>query len=315
MGPALRYPPWGVYPGVDLVYYGKEKQLEYDFIVAPGADLASIKLDFEGAKRVRVEPGGDLVVAAEGGDLRFHRPVVYQEIEGRRVTVPGRFRTTGSRVAFSVGKYRRDPPLVIDPVLSYSTYLGGSGDDQAVGIGVDAAGNTYVGGTTTSIDFPTTAGALDTQLANSREIFVAKLNPTGTTLLYATFIGGPSEEQLHDLAVDSAGNVFLTGYGQRVTTPGAYIACGSCVFAAKISSAADRLVYLTGYVNAGFYPPARIALGSDGSAYVAINAAPGETSTAGAYQRESGGAINLFITRLNPTGTGCDLRNVPGWRG
>jgi hypothetical protein len=155
-----------VYPGIDLVYYGNQRQLEYDFVVSPGADPKVIQLAFEGANGLETSPTGDLILHTIVGNIRLHKPQVYQEINGTRQVIPGNYlllpRLLGEnkdediqKVSFQVAAYDRDKPLIIDPVLSYSTYLGGSAEDFGAGIAVDAAGNAYVIGTTTSVDFPT----------------------------------------------------------------------------------------------------------------------------------------------------------------
>ena len=145
-----------VYHGVNLVYYGNQRQLEYDFVVAPGADPRAIRLSFQGLDKLTVEGQGNLALYIAGGQVLQHAPIVYQEINGVRREISGRYVLQGKdRVGFQVAAYDRSKPLVIDPVLAYSTYLGGSGDDnQALGIAVDAAGNAYVTGFTSSTDFP-----------------------------------------------------------------------------------------------------------------------------------------------------------------
>ena len=156
-----------VYPGVDVVYYGNQQQLEYDFIVAPGADPDVIELAFEGAKDIHVDDTGDLLLDTGDSEVRLEAPVIYQEANGRRVQIPGGYRKTGGdRVAFHLGAYDSTRPLVIDPILLYSTYLGGSSNDFALGIAIGPDGSAYVTGWATSIDFPT-AGALPPACAYS----------------------------------------------------------------------------------------------------------------------------------------------------
>src|SRR6185503_19450563 len=168
-----------VYPGVDLVYYGNQQKLEYDFVVAPGADPDRIKLSIEGARDVRIDRRGDLVLKVAGGEIRQHKPVVYQEVAGVKKEISGRYVMKGKRqVGFEVAGYDASLPLVIDPTLIYSTFLGGSSSDRGTGIAVDAAGNAYVGGTTFSTNFPTTPLAfqpVDPNLTGN-EAFVTKLN-------------------------------------------------------------------------------------------------------------------------------------------
>jgi hypothetical protein len=150
----------GVYPGIDLVYYGNQRQLEYDFVVAPGASPKSIRLQFAGAKKVDLTADGDLTVSAANGQIAFHKPVVYQVKDGLRQPVDGQFAVLAKNaIGFTLGRYDRSKPLVIDPVLSYSTYLGGTLADGANGIAVDSSGNAYVVGSTFSTNFPVTTGA------------------------------------------------------------------------------------------------------------------------------------------------------------
>jgi len=152
----------GIYPGVDLVYYGNQRQLEYDFIVAPGADPRRIQFDVRGANRIRRDEHGDLVLKMGEDEIRWHKPIVYQEKDGARRLVAARYDITDAmRVGFKVAEYDARRPLYIDPLI-YSTFLGRSGDDIGHGIAVDGAGNTYITGETGSADFPTTSGAFQT---------------------------------------------------------------------------------------------------------------------------------------------------------
>jgi hypothetical protein len=152
-----------VWPGIDLAYHGNQRQLEYDFIVSPHANPNAIKLAFEGARRIRVDRNGDLVLQLSGGELRTRKPVLYQEADGvKSIVAAGYVIKSKNKVGIRVGAYDPSVALVIDPVVAYSTYLGGSGDDQGIGIAVDTAGNAYVAGNTTSTNFPTTAGACRT---------------------------------------------------------------------------------------------------------------------------------------------------------
>ena len=173
----------GVYPGIDLTYYGNQRQLEYDFVVAPGADPGVIALEFQGADRVGIDSQGDLVLDVAGQQVRQHKPVVYQEINGARQIVEGRYVRRGRReVGFAIARYDRGKLLVIDPAMAlvYSTYLGGSDFDQGYAIAADSAGNAYVTGETFSTNFPTTPGAFQTTLNGVGDAFVTKLNASGT---------------------------------------------------------------------------------------------------------------------------------------
>jgi Beta-propeller repeat len=170
-----------VYDGIDLVYYGNQQRLEYDFAVAPHADPSSIRLHFDGSNSCQLDAAGNLVITAPGGQIAFHKPVVYQITGGRRHSVAGSFKLlAGDSIGFALGRYNHDQPLVIDPTLVYSTYLGGSNSDTMNAIAIDASGNAYVTGTTASTDYPVTTGAFQTKFSTA---FVTKLNPTGTAVL------------------------------------------------------------------------------------------------------------------------------------
>ncbi len=181
----------GVYPGVDLVYYGNQGQLEYDFVVAPGADPGLVTLAFAGTREIHIDARGELVLGVEAGEVRQHKPVVYQELAGVKQEVAGHYVMKGKRqVGFRMAAYDHSRPLIIDPVLFYSTYLGGNTSDTGYDIAVDATGSGYVTGYTLGTDFPTTAGAAQTTHAGSIDAFVTKLDATGSRLVYSTYLGG-----------------------------------------------------------------------------------------------------------------------------
>ena len=188
----------GVYRGVDVVYYGHQGELESDFIVAAGGDAGVIRLEMAGAERVRVNGQGDLELKTAGGEVVLGKPVAYQQRAGKggpggeagRHYIEARYVVKGEReVGFAVGRYDKREPLIIDPVLRYSTYLGGSNQDQGQGIAVDATGNAYVTGITLSTNFPT-ANPFQATLAGSYDAFVTKLNAAGNALVYSTYLGG-----------------------------------------------------------------------------------------------------------------------------
>jgi len=200
-----------IYPGVDLVYYGNQGALEYDFRVAPGADASRIAMSFEGAESIKLsQVSVELKTAA--GDVRFEAPRVYQKFGDEERPVEGHFvQLAGNRVGFEVGDYDRSRTLVIDPVLSYSTYLGGTGDELGTKIAVDSGLNFYVAGTTTSTDFPVTAGVKQPALAPPNDAFIAKFDPSGSTLLFATYLGGTGTETVAGIGVDGGFNVYIGG--------------------------------------------------------------------------------------------------------
>src|SRR5436190_9318034 len=240
-----------VYPGVDLVYYGQSQQLEYDFIVAPGADPNTIKLAFAGVEQTTIDAKGDLVLKTAGGPLAFQKPIIYQIDGGRRHTVEGGYaHRSPHQIGFRVGAYDRTRPLIIDPVLSYSTYLGGSGIDAGSGIAVDATGAVYVTGSTTSTDFPTVNAAQPTLNDSSGDIFVAKLTPDGTALVYATYLGGSDNEYNADIAVDAAGAAYISAltFSADFPTVNAFQPANSGnqdAVVVKLSADGSRLIYST----------------------------------------------------------------------
>jgi len=279
----------GIYPGIDLVYCGNQRHLEYDFLVAPSADPAAIRLRFNGESRMRVnDQSGELVLETSSGDVRFQKPLLYQTGSGDkhsllkiarrgaaasgRQSVEGHFALLGSNeVGFEVGAYDRTKPLVIDPIMSFSTYLAGSNEDSANGIVLDSAGNAYITGTTYSPDFPIASGAYKTTCGSSDypcvtfqgqpDAFVSKLGPDGS-LIYPTYLGGESEDHGMAIAVDSSGNAYVTGYTLSPdfpVTPGAFQATGpnggnsdSCsgAFITKLNPAGSHLIYST-YLGGG----------------------------------------------------------------
>ena len=354
----------GVYPGVDLVYYGNQGQLEYDFVVAPGADPKVIALSVEaGLSRhdmdgdvkpaLRIDTNGDLAINTEGGEVRFRKPVIYQPANSSEAADNSKFTiqhsalidghyilTSGNRVSFEIAGYDQSRALVIDPVLGYSTYLGGSGDDSGTAIAMDASGNAYVTGSTASVDFPT-ATPLRASLAPSGnncvvrsqfgsrtvpcpDAFVTKLDATGTAVLYSTYLGGSNSDSAYGIAVDSSGNAYVAGSTDSTdfpTTAGAFDAtCGTgsgCnvdangnvhpdAFVAKLNPEGDMLVYSTylGGKTAGAFANG-IAVDTAGNAYVAGSTASTDFPTTNPFQKALGGAnaTNAFVTELNTAGS------------
>ena len=301
----------GLYPGVDVLFYGNEGQVEYDVVVAPGADPSAVRLDVSGAGGAAVDSRGDLVLEGAAGRVTMRRPYVYQEADGARQTVAAEYALlAGGEVGFRVGAYDASRPLVIDPVLAYSTYLGGSGFDQAYNVAVDAAGNAYVTGVAYTSNFPVTPGAFQTTRSGT-DAFVAKLSPDGRSLVYATYLSGAN---CQGIAVDSSGSAYLTGYASInfPTTPGAFrtsLRGGFDAFATKLSPDGSSLVYSTilgsSFDDFGY----DIALDAGGNAYVTGTTVyrapgPGDFPTVNAFQPAYGGGNNdAFVTKVNPTGS------------
>ncbi len=217
-----------IYPGIDLVYYGNQSHLEYDFVVAPGMDPDRIGLAFEARsqpqhklRRPRLDENGDLVINVKGREIRFRKPFVYQPTSepGGKTPVEARYVLRANhQIGFELGQYDRSKLLVIDPVLLYSTYLGGSGYDQGFGVAVDGSGNILVAGTTASTNFPT-ANPFQSQNAGQQDVFITKFNPSGTTLIYSTYLGGKNNEFCEGLALDSSGDAYVTGYTNSPNFP------------------------------------------------------------------------------------------------
>src|SRR5712675_1074542 len=309
-----------IYPGIDLVYYGNRRQLEYDFVLAPGADPKKIVLGFKGAKKLQIDAQGELVLHAPGGDIRQHKPVVYQDIDGVRHKIAGSYvRKGANRVGFKLAAYDATRPLVIDPVvLSYSTYLGGSGDNSGRSIAVDADGNAYVTGTA-SAGFPTTAGAFQPTGSGMSDAFVSKLNPAGSALVYSTYLGGSGSDAASGISVDAAGNAYVAGGTISIdfpTTAGAFqatLAGSGNAFVAKLDPTGSALVYSTylGGSSAGALGDSAsgIAVDAGGNAYVTgLTHSTNFPTTAGAFQTTFSDPSNTvdpdaFVTKLNPTGS------------
>ncbi len=313
-----------VYRGIDLVYYGNGGRVEYDFRVAPGADPSVIRMDFEGARRPRVDARGDLLLRTAAGEMRLSKPFAYQETpDGSREEVAARFEVRGRRVRFRLGSYDSSRPLVIDPCVIYGSFLGGAGDDRGLGVGADAQGHAYVAGLTTSLNFPA-PGSAQPGIRGASDAFVAKLSPDGSSLVWVTYFGGSGVEDARGLAVDAAGNAYITGITDSFDLPTLNAfqpSKGSTngfidAYVAKLSPSGS-LVYST-YLG-GWRPDQGEAIAADaaGSAYVTgstgsnnINNANFRTFpvTPGAYQQNfpslnaGGGNSAAFVTKLGPTG-------------
>ena len=304
------------YPGIDVVFYGNNQQLEYDFIVAPGANHRQVRLDVEGADRLQIDSEGNLLLHVGDRHIVQRRPVAYQLTANGREHVDARYTRHGATgIGFDIGAYDLALPLVIDPVLVYSTYFGGSSYDDILGVATDATGHVYIAGSTLSTDFPTTAGAYDTTADGSQDVYVAKLNPTGTALVYATVIGGTNLDHGYAVRVDAGGRAHVTGDTQSADFPatagavggGCASGCGSDTFVVKLNAAGSALLYSARLSGTSNETGLDLALDEDGSAVVA-----GQTSSrdfpisADAYQPAKRGSEFLndyFVTKLNASGS------------
>jgi sugar lactone lactonase YvrE len=330
-----------VYSGIDLAYYGNPGQLEYDFLVQSGAYPRSIRLHFDGARKLRLGADGSLEVLAQHGQIEFRKPDIYQNLAGQRKLIPGRFVLLAhNTIGFRIGSYDHSKPLVIDPVLGYSTYLGGSGNDGANAVAVDSVGNLYVAGYANSADFPVSKGAV--QPANkaassgTSNAFVAKLNRAGSALLYATYLGGTTGGDVANaIAIDSAGDAYVTGTAISSDFP---ITSGALqkqnnsngygnAFVAKLNPTGTSLTYSTflGGSGNGLIDPddnsslnggdvgSAIALDAAGDAYIAGTTWSGDFPTTGsAFQPHYNGLTTsyidyyvseAFVAEINPTGS------------
>jgi Beta-propeller repeat len=307
-----------LYDGVSLEYYANRGgELEFDLTLAPGADPDQIRMSYTGADSLRVDESGALVLRAGGGELRQAPPVVYQQVDGARRQVRGRYLLHGAgQVGFALAGYDTTLPLVIDPVISYSTYLGGSSDDEPIWSDIDRAGNFYVTGLTSSPDFPTTRGAFQPDFGGGDgDAFVAKLNRSGSGLVWSTYLGGDAFDVAVGLDVDRRGNVVVTGETTSTgfpTTPGAFqpaFAGGpSDAFVTKLNANGSRLVFSTflgGQEAEGFDVGFISFFDRHGNVYVeGDTGSPDFPTTPGSFQPTFGGGPgDGFVTKLNPRGS------------
>ncbi len=308
----------GVYPGIDLAYYGNQGQLEYDFVVKPDGDPAKIHLRIEGSQAITIDDAGGLLLRVSDGYVRFARPQAYQEKSGRRSAVAaGYVRGRNGDIGFTLGRYDRREPLIIDPVLSYSTYLGGTGVDAAYGLAVDSSGNAYIAGTTGSANFPTTL-ALQTTNAGGGDVFVSKLNPSGTALVYSTYLGGSGADQATSLVLNSSGNVYVAGNTSSSNFPTTSAAFQTTyggsgdAFVAELSPDGSSLVY-SSYLGGSAQDSAQaLAVDSSGSAYLTGSTQSSDFPVLNALQVGNDGCTvvntvltcssDAFVAKVDPKG-------------
>lgn len=305
-----------VYPGVDLVYYANRRDLEYDIVVRPGADPKAILFAFDGRHGIGVDSRGDIRLETPEGTLRLHRPVAYQERDGQRREILAEYVLMEHRkVSVRLAAYDSRVPLVLDPVLSFSTYLGGSGTDTGNGVAVDGVGNVYVVGATDSTNFPlaspwqsTFSGYNCTSGLVCTDVFLAKFSPTGS-LLYSSYLGGTGQDRGNGIAVDGSGNVYLTGGtgSSDFPTANAFQArFGGAIldaFVAKLNASGSALLYSTYLGGTGVDEGSQIALDSSGNAYVTGYTGSSNFPVARSLQPALGGSLDAFVTKLSASGS------------
>ncbi len=314
-----------VYPGIDVLYRSLDQSVEYDFLLAPGADSSRIRLAFDAEGEVRIDDEGDLVIETSRGDLRHHKPVIYQEADGVREQIAGRYVMVGKQtVGFDVGEYDSTRALIIDPVLTYSTYLGGSGSDSPHGVAVDSSGNAYITGETDSTNFPL-AGPLQGQNAGESDVFVTKLNAAGTAIIYSTYIGGNAFDTGYSIDVGAGGDAYILGITLSPyfpTTPGAFdqsLNGDYDVFVARLNANGNGLVYSTFLGGSSTEWAAGIEV-AFGTAYVTGYTFSSDfPTTPGAYDRSFNSGPDPysppsdgFAVRLQPMGNGLVFSTLLG---
>jgi len=303
------------YKGIDVKFYGNNGQLEYDVIVKPGSDPGMVRFAYEGIRGLRITNGGELEIILAQGSIQQKKPYIYQEISGKKLKVEGRFvlypamfeeNKGEGRFAygFEVASYDKDRELIIDPYIAYSTYLGGSSGEFGRGIAADNAGNTYLTGQTFSANFPSALGIQNSR-HGANDGFITKLDSSGT-IVYSTYLGGNSFDVGLGIAVDNAGNAYVTGYTDSPDFPIASAiqntkAGGYDAFVAKID-AAGGLVYST-YLGGSLNDFSRgVAVDSSGNAYVTGYTASVDFPVVSAVQAANAGGTDAFITKFNPSG-------------
>ena len=296
-----------IYSGIDLKYYSNGKQIEYDFIVSPGADPSRIEVKYEGARSVSVNTDGELVVGTIWGEVVEQHPVIYQLEDNRRVFLEGEYSLLGENTfGFNFGDYNPSLPVVIDPVLTFSSYLGGSDKDCGRGITVDESGAVYVTGYTESINYPGLNPYQGTY-QGSRDVFITKLSSSGNSLVYSTYLGGNGQDNGEDIAVDASGAVYVTGTTRSTNFPtlNPYQTDQGLedAFIIKLSSTGNNLIYSTYIGGSNSDRGLSIELGTSGNTYITGYTESSNFPTLNPYQGiYQGGDNDVFITKLNSSG-------------
>ena len=298
-----------VYPGVDLIYYGRQGQLENDFELTAGIDPKVISWRLEGADRIRVDSTGDLVLAVGRSEVRLQQPRAYQLEGEQQREIPIQYRVHGRKVSFALGKYDRHQKLVIDPVLTYSTYLGGTGGDAAFGVAVDSEGDAYVTGVTASTNFPTTSSAYQPiYQGGSGTVFVTEFNPSGSGLIFSTYLGGTGIDTPAQILLDATDDIFIVGSttsNNFPTTSGVLQPLFGGVqdaFLTKMKADGSALLYSTYIGGTAIDFGTAVTLDSSGDAFVTGSTQSTDFPTLNPIQLGNAGLYDAFVAEVNPNG-------------
>lgn len=297
-----------VYKNIDIKYYGNNSQLEHDIMVMPGGDPSQLKFRCAGITGLLINDAGDLVIAQNNRELRHRKPYIYQEINGKRIEIQGSFHLYDKNTyGFQVASYDKDHTLIIDPVLEYSTYLGGSDLEWGYDLAIDNTGNVYIAGFSSSMDFPVQNAVQPKYGGGNWDVFVAKIDPAGKGLIYSTLLGGSGHDSAKGIAVDSSGNAYISGYTKSEDFPvkGAIqpkAGGKSDAFLVKLNPDGNALVYST-YVGGSDDDEAnQIALDPAGNVYITGDTSSADFPLKNALQPKIGGKADAYVTKINPAG-------------
>lgn len=301
-----------IYKGIDIVYYGNQKQLEYDLIVSPYINPDTISIAFPEAENLNIDSQGNLIINVNNKTINKKKPYIYQDIDGIKQEIAGNYIIKeNNQISFNIGQYDTSKPLVIDPTIGYSTYLGGTDSDFSNAIAIDKSGNTYIVGYTESVNFPTN-NPEQKSISGKNDLFIAKLNPTGTSLIYSTYIGGSEDEFGNGISVDSNGNVYVAGYTfsknfpiaspfqsqNGNTTPDS----GGDAFVVKLNPQGSALIYSTYLGGMGDDMATGIAVDSQSNVYITGITDSVNFPVTNPIQGKSSGGFDAFVTKINAAG-------------
>jgi hypothetical protein len=302
-----------LYPGVSLAFHGEQRQVEFDFIVSAGADPAAIRFGISNASNAVTDDAGNLVLSSMAGEVTLHKPVAYQNGNGPHKPVDARFVLLAeNQIGFQLGRYDHSCEVVIDPSVSYATYLGGLAEDQGNAIAIDASGDAYITGQTASTNFPTAAGDYSRSNAGGLDVFVSKISADGSTLLYSTYVGGSGNDAGSAIVVNASGAAFVAGETASATdfpiTQGAFQTTfgggGLDAFVFELNATGSSLTYSTYLGGAGDDIAKGLALDSSGNSYIVGSTNSSNFPTLNAIQATPEGAAGAFVSKLNASGSG-----------